>query len=296
MTGITEAIIIADRDGAELAPLTNRRPVCMLPIGNKLLLQITLEELYAAGIRSATVISGCHHAMVREAFGSGRRFGMTLTHLFTPQPLDTRQAIALAGVDAPYPALVVRGDMLRPFGFLDEALQAGKGSRGEQIFSVMGLALPASPDAVHHSIAWDVISQNNRFSACVLDSVPAYHNANMMALDGEVPGVRPPGREAPDHMLVGSGSVVRSRRAPEITVAVGSNCLVETSTELGDHVVIGDNSIIDVRARLRRTIVLGNSYVGTGSLLQDCVVDGPRVICGRTGEVQSQQGARCRAI
>lgn len=294
MTTITEAIIIADRDGAELAPLTNRRPVCMLPIGNKLLLQITLEELYCAGIRSATVISGCHHDMVREAFGSGHRFGMTLTHLFTPQPIDTREAIAMAGVDAPYPALVVRGDMLRPFGFLDEALQAGKGNRGDQIFGAMGIALPASPDAAHHSIAWEVIRQSNHFPACVLDSVPAYHDANMMALDGEVPGVRPPGRPAPDHMLIGSGSVVRSRRAPASTVAIGSNCLLETATELGDHVVIGDNSIIDVNASLRRTIVLGNSYVGTGALLQDCVVDGPRVICGRTGELQAQ--TRCRAI
>ena len=296
MTTISEAIIIADRDGAELAPLTNRRPVCMLPVGNKLLLQITLEELYCAGVRSATVISGCHHKLVSEAFGSGRRFGMQLTHIFTPEPVDTRSAIELAGLDQSYPALVVRGDMLRPFGFLEEVLRAGAGNRGEHIFSSMGLALPQSPQAQHHSIAWQAICESNHFPACLLGSIPAYHDANMMALDGDVPGVRPPGREAPDHVLVGSGSVLRSRRVPERTVAIGSNCLVQTATELGDHVVIGDNSIIDVKARLRRTVVLGNSYVGAGISLSDSIVDGPLVLCGRSGDPREEGAGCCSAV
>ena len=292
MTAISEAIILTDRDGAELAPLTNRRPVCMLPVGNKLLLQIALEELYCAGIRSATVISSCHHRLVREAFGSGRRFGMRLTHLFTPEPVDTRSAIAMTGLDQPYPALVVRGDMLRPFGFLEEAMRADAGNRGEHIFSSMGIALPQSQQSQHHSISWQAVCESNHFPACLLGSIPAYHDANMMALDGDVPGVRPPGRAAPDHVLVGSGSVVRSRRVPDRTVAIGSNCLVQTATELGDHVVIGDHSIIDVKARLRRTVVLGNSYVGAGISLSDSIVDGALVLCGRSGD-QREVGAGC---
>jgi NDP-sugar pyrophosphorylase family protein len=296
MASITEAIILADRAGTELAPLTNNRPVCMLPVGNKLLLQITLEELYCAGIRSATVISSCHHELVRETFGSGRRFGMSLTHLFTAQPTDTREAIDMAGLDQTYPAMVIRGDMLRPFGFLDEALKADAGSRGEQIYSSMGIALPQSPQAVHHSIAWEAICENNHFSACLVNSVPAFHDANMMALDGEVPGVCPPGRQAPDHMLVGSNSMVRSQRASQRTVAVGSNCLVEAATELGDHVVIGDNSIIDVTARLRRTVVLGNTYVGAGTVLEDSIVAGPLVLCGRTGQTRPEEALRCLAV
>jgi NDP-sugar pyrophosphorylase family protein len=296
MNNIQEAIIISDRDGIELAPLTNSRPVCLLPVGNKPLLQITLEELYCAGIRSATVISSCHHDLVRRRIGSGRQFGMTLTHLFTPEPVDTREAIALAGLDQDYPALIMRGDMLRPFGFLEEAMRANQGSRGEYIFNSMGIALPTSRQATHHSIAWPWVSEACGFAPCLVNSIPAYHDVNMMALDGEVPGVRPPGRQAPDHVVVGSGSVVRSRRVPQRTVAVGSDCLIDTATELNDHVVIGDNSIIDISARLRRTVVFSNSYVGTHAELEDKIVDGPMVLCGRTGEQHMLASDRCRAI
>jgi choline kinase len=65
------AVILAAGRGARLAPLTDRRPKCLLPVGGRAILDRQLEALAHAGVREVAVVTG-HAADAVEAHIAGR--------------------------------------------------------------------------------------------------------------------------------------------------------------------------------------------------------------------------------
>lgn len=60
------AVILAAGRGARLAPLTDQRPKCLLPVGGRTILDRQLDALIRAGVCDVTVVIG-HAAEVIEA-------------------------------------------------------------------------------------------------------------------------------------------------------------------------------------------------------------------------------------
>lgn len=64
------AVILAAGVGRRLAPLTDRLPKCLLPVGGRPLLERMLDAVQAAGLQEALMVVGHCQAEIRERIGS----------------------------------------------------------------------------------------------------------------------------------------------------------------------------------------------------------------------------------
>ncbi len=106
-----EAVIMAGGFGKRLRPLTEDVPKPMLPVGGRPLLEITLEQLRLAGIRSVTVTTHYLPEKITGHFGDGSRFGVDIRYVQESKPMGTAGALSLLE-RAEEPMLVVNGDVL----------------------------------------------------------------------------------------------------------------------------------------------------------------------------------------
>ena len=112
------AVIMAGGYGKRLLPLTENTPKPMLQVGDRPLLQRTIEGLHASGIRSVAITT--HHLAERitEYFGDGAGFGMDLSYVCEDAPLGTAGALRLLE-DSDAPLLVLNGDILSGVHYRD---------------------------------------------------------------------------------------------------------------------------------------------------------------------------------
>lgn len=269
------AVIFADRLGYELWPLTEVRPVCMVPVANKPVLQLTLEELQRLGIRRATVICSNRTGQIAAFFGNGQALDMRLDYVDTSAPCCVEYGLELAKLTRNDDWIALRGDMVRPFGFLEEALKRGKAAGASSIFSALGICLRGDYGRPTCDLRWSTMLAEGTIDPLNLLSLSAYHRCNMKALDGDLPGFSFPGRPAVNHLAVNQQSVVLAP-FPDRRTLIGRNCLIERNVLLEAGAIIGDGSIIDNGAIIRESIVLPGSYVGAMEI-EYSIVDGSRI-------------------
>lgn len=285
------AIVLTDRTAAQLGFVLKGCSPAMLPIGNKPLIQITIEELFEVGIRSLTIVDDGERSDLRRFVGDGSRWGMAVEWQDHPSVAAVRAAASATGK-----ALVaVRGDMLRPFGLLEEAMLRASEQQSADIYTALGVAVALDDESGLDSISWPVVSATCRLHPCLILDIAAFHAANMMALQGLVPGVRSAGRKAPDEIIVGKGSKVLSGNAPDKSVVIGTNCFIERGVVLGQNVVIGNGCLIDEGARLQDCVVMPGTYVGKGTVLRDKVVGDKNVHCLRRNTTYAVDDGRLLA-
>ncbi len=95
-----------------MRPLTYTRPKVMLPIANKPILEHLLIEVRKAGIGEVIFIVGYHDEQVRDYFGSGDKWGVSISYLTQRKQLGTADALRLVEglVDGNF--LVINGDII----------------------------------------------------------------------------------------------------------------------------------------------------------------------------------------
>lgn len=112
------AVVMAGGFGTRLRPLTDATPKPMLPVGERPLLEITLERLGAAGIRNVSVTTHYLGDRISSYFGDGHQLGVDLHYVDEPNPQGT--AGGLRGlVTDDGPVLVLNGDLLTGVSFSD---------------------------------------------------------------------------------------------------------------------------------------------------------------------------------
>ena len=283
------ALILADRLGHELWPLTDKRPVSLLPIANKPVLQLAIEELFQLGVRKAAIVSAVHAGLVSTYFGSGRALGMELSHIATGTPCSIEEGLRLAGIDPSDGWVAVRGDILRPFGFLEEALTRGVKAAASSVFTAMGIALPRRDGTTGGDIRWQAVRACGPVGPCHLLSLNDYHQANMLALQGEVPDFILPGRPTEQHIAIGQQAVVLAPTLTRRTI-IGRHCLVDGNVVLAEGAIVGDGSIVDKGALIKESVILPGSYVGAMEV-ERSIVDGPRIFDCDSGAIMDLSGS-----
>src|SRR5206468_5341163 len=93
MTAIRKAMILAGGRATRLQELTRARPKPMLEVGGRPLVEHTVRQLVAEGVREAGM--NLHQApeAVTAHFGDGSRFGMSLHYSMEEVPLGTAGAL-----------------------------------------------------------------------------------------------------------------------------------------------------------------------------------------------------------
>jgi choline kinase len=118
------AVILAAGRGARLAPLTDQRPKCLLPVGGRAILDRQLEALTRAGVGEVAVVTG-HAADAVEAH-LARRPGVRGVHNIDHATTDNLASCHAARDHfAGEATLLLNGDMLFEDGVLGDLLTAG---------------------------------------------------------------------------------------------------------------------------------------------------------------------------
>jgi len=271
------ALIFADRLGRELEPLTERTCVALLPVVGKRVLEHTLETLVAAGVRDAVVAISPFADQVRAVIGDGSRWGMRLDYVLTQGEEDPGIVVERYQNRISAEVLALRGDVLHGVALGEFLRRAGEIDGpvvlGRTVDAPVSLCLnratgrngleplrwtsePSAPGP-----AWPVVELPtgalNR-----LDSLAAYHRANLDAAAGRFPELIVPGRQVALGLTVGPRSRVSPHSLRQGIAFVGSRCRIESNAEFYGEVVIADDVIVDRHAILRDSVVLPDTYIG----------------------------------
>lgn len=111
-----QAVIMAGGFGTRLRPLTDALPKPMLPVGDKPMLELIINQLRDAGIHKVNVTTHFAPEKITDHFGSGEAFGVDLKYVPEDSPLGTAGALQLLS-EKDEPLLVINGDILTQVDF-----------------------------------------------------------------------------------------------------------------------------------------------------------------------------------
>src|SRR5271156_4421425 len=105
------AVIMVGGYGKRLLPLTEQVPKPMLPVGDKPLLERTIQQLRRSGIRDISLTTHYLPESIVQYFGDGSAFGVRLNYLKEDYPLGTAGGVKLMK-PTENPFLVINGDII----------------------------------------------------------------------------------------------------------------------------------------------------------------------------------------
>ncbi|TET39268.1 MAG: CBS domain-containing protein [Planctomycetota bacterium] len=110
------AMIMAGGKGTRLRPLTEDMPKPMLPVGVSPLLEKTVENLRHSGIQQINIATHYLKEKIKEHFGDGEEFGVSIQYVEETKPLGTAGALGLID-SSTEPILVINGDIVTNVDF-----------------------------------------------------------------------------------------------------------------------------------------------------------------------------------
>lgn len=110
-----KAIIMAGGKGTRLRPLTSGMPKPMVPILDKPVLALTVNNLVRAGITEIAMTLGYMPERIINYFGNGARLGAKITYFVEEAPLGTSGGVKNAARFIDRPFVVMSGDALTDF-------------------------------------------------------------------------------------------------------------------------------------------------------------------------------------
>lgn len=105
--------VMAGGFGTRLHPLTHDCPKPMLHVGDRPILQIILERLIEKGFHRFFFSTHFMPEVIRDHFGNGSKWGVSIDYVHEAEPLGTGGALGLLPMDQiDLPLLLVNGDLL----------------------------------------------------------------------------------------------------------------------------------------------------------------------------------------
>lgn len=112
----TQAVILAGGKGTRLAPFTTVLPKPLLPIGNRAILEVVVEQLRDAQFTDLTFAVGYLPHLIEAVFKDGRDYGVSIDYHREVNPTGTAGVLAdMRHVDEPF--LMMNGDVLTTLGY-----------------------------------------------------------------------------------------------------------------------------------------------------------------------------------
>ncbi len=113
-----QAVILAGGKGSRLRPFTNTFPKPLVPVGDKAILEIVLEQLRYHGVTEVVIAVNHMAHLIRAFFGAGERLGMRIEYSEEDAPLGTAGPLRLIErLDENF--LMLNGDILTTLDFAE---------------------------------------------------------------------------------------------------------------------------------------------------------------------------------
>lgn len=296
-----QALLVADRLGADMRPLTDHTCIGLLPVAAKPMIEYALEALVKAGIKRVLVLISPHADEVQRVIGDGARWGLRFTYSLTRGEEDPRLVINRLGeqiLERPFVAL--RGDVLHGFDIADWLATASRVSTDRVWASADGRSAACG---IHRAgsldlepLIWPLVPRRetnpetfwipvaaDAFHA--VDSLAEYHRANLDAAGRRLPGLILPGRAVALGLTVGRDSRVAPRSLRQGVCVIGNRCRIAADAELSGEVVISDDVIVDHKATIHSSVILPHTYVGELVEVSNAIVRGNTMVRIDTGAV-----------
>ncbi len=119
----TRVVILAGGRGTRLAPYTSVLPKPLMPIGDRAILEIVIEQLAASGFNDVVISVGHLAHLIRAVFDHGRiplpkPHESRISYVYEEEPLGTAGSLRLVtGLDDTF--LVMNGDLLTTLDYAD---------------------------------------------------------------------------------------------------------------------------------------------------------------------------------
>lgn len=110
-------VIMAGGLGRRLGDLTRDIPKPMLPLGNKPILHLMLDNLLERGFGRFYFCVNYKAEVIREYFGDGSQFHAQITYVEESEPLGTAGSLSLIADQLTEPFLVMNGDLVTTLNF-----------------------------------------------------------------------------------------------------------------------------------------------------------------------------------
>ncbi len=282
-------------------PLASRRPLCLMPVGNTPLLELTLGALAAAGVSRVFLVIDRELAMApairaQLAVGSAPA-SLAVEFLPAAEGLMETMARARSALAEDFLALtrlMLAGPTLgrimtahrRQRNALTYFAARGVGETppphpvGAFCVNQAALGLAPALPAVDAASLLSALRENAaRVGACdePLDAMPVeslseLFAANMLAVRGKLPQLTLEGERLAAGVRVGEGCRIHPSARFKAPVLLGPGCRVEAGAQLGPNVVLGARAIVDRGALVRDSVLEADSYIGPGAQLEKCYI------------------------
>jgi mannose-1-phosphate guanylyltransferase/phosphomannomutase len=110
-----KAVLMAGGFGTRIQPLTQSVPKPMVPLLNRPMMEHIIDRLRAAGITEIVVLLYYMPDVIREYFGDGSRFGVSLDYVLPDDDYGTAGAVKFAEDRIDSTFLVMSGDLVTDF-------------------------------------------------------------------------------------------------------------------------------------------------------------------------------------
>ncbi|MCF6434972.1 nucleotidyltransferase family protein [Pseudoalteromonas sp. MMG022] len=106
--------IMAGGFGTRLRPLTDNCPKPMLKVGDKPILEVTIQSFIKAGFSNFYISTHYMPEIIEQYFGDGSSLGVNITYVHESEPLGTGGALGLLPKNLPenLPVVMINGDIL----------------------------------------------------------------------------------------------------------------------------------------------------------------------------------------
>lgn len=112
------AVILAGGKGTRLGPFTTILPKPLLPIGDRAILELLVEQLRVHGFTRLTLAVGYLSHLVEAVMGDGSAYGVSIDYHYEDEALGTAGALAgVQGLDEPF--LMLNGDVITTLDFAE---------------------------------------------------------------------------------------------------------------------------------------------------------------------------------
>ena len=112
------AIILAGGKGTRLMPYTTTIPKPLMPVADKAIMEIVVDQLKSCGFDHLTVAVNHGAQLIMAYFGDGGKWGVRLDYSIENKPLSTMGPLKLIE-DLPEHFLVMNGDILTDLDYGD---------------------------------------------------------------------------------------------------------------------------------------------------------------------------------
>ncbi len=111
-----KAVILAGGKGTRLKPYTYVLPKPLVPVGEKPILAILIEQLKKAGIQDLVLCVNHMSELIMAYFGDGKKFGVNIEYSTENEPLGTIGPLKLIK-NLPETFFLMNGDLLTDMDF-----------------------------------------------------------------------------------------------------------------------------------------------------------------------------------